>query len=348
MSRRFRSIAALAGLSLAVAGGARGDEVWVLVAGRYVGEPTNPNYQEPLLERFDAATGSPLGSLVRDDMDRAVAVGPDGNLYVSRIGVDSTSSIDVVDPDTGATLDGFGFWNGSITDLAFGPSGTLFVLVAARYVGDPGNPLYQDPLLAELNPVTGVQLDQWVRSDDRDRFIAVAANGDVYAGTSTLNDQSTIRIYAATDRSVVADTFGSWKSTPSSLALDPDGDLWVQIPGRFVGEPANPNYQPNQLDEWNPSGRSLRNSYPRADDRDRMIAVDPDVGTIFASTSLLNDQATLRAYLAANPAAVDDTLGSWKAGARDVAAPRAAPEPASAGLGAAALLGLAILRRRAS
>jgi outer membrane protein assembly factor BamB len=84
--------------------------------------------------RFDQAAGRPLGVLVQagagglDDPD-AMALGPDGQLYISSGRTPETSAILRFDSRTGAFLDVFASGNGLYRPygLAFGPDGLLYV-----------------------------------------------------------------------------------------------------------------------------------------------------------------------------------------------------------------------------
>lgn len=316
--------------------------LWVNVAGRFLSDPQNPNYQEPRLEWFDGDTFAPLGGFASDDRDRAIAQGPDGNLYAATSILNDESEIRIWDRETGTILDTFGSWKGSPVDIAFGPQGTLFVQVAARFFSDPQNPNYQEPLLDEYDPATGQLLDRWVRNDDRERDIAVDSDGNVYAVASIFENESVVRVYPAGDRSTPIDTIGSWKGTPVSIEIGPGDILYVQVQARFFGDPQNPNYQAPQLDLYDPSSGLLVDSFERAADNSRQIAVGDD-GTVFVGTAPVADEAHVDVYDASDLGTVFDTLGSWKAGFRDIAF---VPEPGSGGMLAALGAMIALTARR--
>ena len=193
-----------------------------------------------------------------------------------------------------------------------------------------------------------MHLDTWTRSDDRERAIAVGPNGDVYAGISADDpEDATLRVYAAADRSVVADTIGAWNVGPSDIEFGPAGNLWAQIPGRFIGDPQNPQFQANQLDVYDPVSGLELDSFVRPDDRNRFLAVGP-TGTLFNGASLLNNEATIRVYPSADPGATPTTVGTWKAGARSITSTFVVPEPAIAGAIAALVALVGVARGRAS
>lgn len=317
--------------------------LWLNVAGRFVGDPGNANHQEPRIERFDGETLAFLGGWGSDDRDRALAEGPDGLLYASTAIENDVAEIRVWNPDTQMIVDTFGSWKSGPTDLAFGPEGTLFVQVPARFFSDPMNANHQAPLLEEYDPDTGAMLGSWPRSDDRERDIAVDGQGNVYATATTENDVATIRRYLASDLSSVDDTIGSWKQTPSAIEIGGGGDLYVVVQARFFGDPMNENYQAPVLEVYDPSTGMLLESEERAADTDRQLGVDA-AGTVYVGRRPVSDEAYVDVYEASDLGTVADTVGSYKAGFRDVVfAPE--PGPAAAGLAFAAVVGLGRLRR---
>jgi hypothetical protein len=164
--------------------------------------------------RFNGTTGAYVGVFTSGrtlSFPRALAYGPDGNLYVNSETGANTSEIDRFDGATGAFLNVFAAsGSGGMDDpqgLVFGPDGNL-------YVADDGP---NDVL--RYNGTTGAFIDKYVTSLPAGNsglyFLTFGPDGNLYVGSQS--GHSVFR-YGANSQAAFTVTL----STPSSLPLTVD------------------------------------------------------------------------------------------------------------------------------
>jgi sugar lactone lactonase YvrE len=176
--------------------------------------------------RFNGTTGAYVGNFTSGrglSFPRALAFGPDGNLYVNSQTGENTSEIDRFDGSTGVFKDVFvASGSGGMDD----PQGMVFGADSNLYVGEPAT-----NSVLRFNGTTGAFMGNFVATDSggikTPRKLAFGPDGNLYVSDSTLN---VVLRYNGTTGAFI-DQYVPQQSTVNDdlwyMTFGPDGNLYV-------------------------------------------------------------------------------------------------------------------------